>query len=73
MGLFSTVLHIYNRSQTETVNELTNELRENRELSRFRKLDIDNNNIEKVIQEYVYNNNGVYFNNASNWYLDYNC
>jgi hypothetical protein len=61
MGLFSTVLHIYKRSQTDTVNELTKELQENRTLIKFSKLDIDNSNIEKVIQEYIYENSGVYY------------
>ena len=61
MGLFSTVLHIYKRSQADTVNELVKELQENRELTKFSKLDIDNSNIENVIQEYVYENDGVYY------------
>jgi hypothetical protein len=61
MGLFSTVLHIYKRSQTDTVNEFTKELQENRELTKFSKLDIDNSNIESVLQEYVYENDGVYY------------
>lgn len=59
MGLFSTVLHIYKRSQTDTVNGLIKELQENREFIQFSRLNIDNNNIEKVIQEYVYENYGV--------------
>jgi hypothetical protein len=61
MGLFSTVLHIYKRSQIDTVNELIKELQENRELSKFSKLNIDKSNIEKVIQEYVYEHYGVYY------------
>jgi hypothetical protein len=61
MGLFSTVLHIYKRSQTDTVNELTKELQENRELTKFSRLDIDNSNVEKVFQEHVYENYGVYY------------
>jgi hypothetical protein len=61
MGLFSTVLHIDNRSQTDTVNELTKELQKNRELTKFSRLDIDNSNIEKLIQEYIYENYGVYY------------
>ena len=61
MGLFSTVLHIYKRSQTDTVKELNKELQENKELTKFSRLGIDNSNVEKVIQEYVYENYGVYY------------
>ena len=59
MGLFSTVLHIYKRSQADTVSELTKELQEERELTKFSRLDIDSSNFEKVTQEYVYVNYGV--------------
>ncbi|WP_153797171.1 hypothetical protein [Foetidibacter luteolus] len=59
MGLFSTVLHIYKRSQTDTVSELIKELQEDRELTKFSRLDIDGSNFEKAIQEYVYDNHGV--------------
>lgn len=58
MGLFSTVLHIYKRSQTDTVNELIKELQEDRELTKFSRLAIDSRNIEKFIQD-VYEKYGV--------------
>jgi len=61
MGLSSTVLHIYNRNQTDTVKELVNELQANREFTKFNRLDIDNSNIEELIQEYVYEKYGVYY------------
>jgi len=61
MGLFSTVLHIYKRNQADTVNELIKELEDNRELTKFSKLDVDDINIENVIQKYVYDNDGVYY------------
>jgi hypothetical protein len=61
MGLFSTVLHIYQRNQADTVNELINELKNNRGFSKFSKLDIDNSNSEKIISEYVFNNPGVFY------------
>lgn len=61
MGLFSTVLHIYKRSQANTVNEIIKELQEKRELTKFSKLNIDNSNIETVIQKYAYENDGIYY------------
>jgi hypothetical protein len=61
MGLFSTVLHIYKRSQADTLNELFKELQENRKLTKISKLDIDNCNIKIFIEEYVFVNDGLYY------------
>ena len=61
MGLFSTVLHIYKRSQADTVKELIKEMQQNRELTKFSKLEVDNSNIEKVLEEYVYENDGIFY------------
>lgn len=68
MGLFSTVLHIYKRSQTDTVNNLIKELKEDRGLTKFSRLDCKS--IEKVTQEYVYGNYGIWYlitPQISNW------
>jgi len=35
MGLFSTVIHIYKKSQADTVGELKNELQQNRGFTNF--------------------------------------
>jgi len=61
MGLFSTVLHIYKRNKTDTVTELTNELKIDRGFSKFSKLNIDISNSEKVISKKVFTNNGVFY------------
>ena len=61
MGLFSTVLHIYNRSQVDTVKEVQNELRLNRDLKNFSKLNISNSNYQEVLDNEVYSKPGIFY------------
>lgn len=61
MGLFSTVLHIYNRSQVDTVKELQNVLRLNRDLKNFSKLNISNSNYQEVLDNEVYSKPGIFY------------
>ncbi len=61
MGLFSTVLHIYKRSQADAVKELQHELRLNRNLGSFSKLDISNSNYQEVLDNEVYSKPGIFY------------
>jgi hypothetical protein len=61
MGLFSTVLHIYKRSQADIVRELQHELRLNRDLKNFSKLDISKSNYQEVLDNEVYSKPGIFY------------
>ncbi|MCF1716848.1 hypothetical protein L0U88_19555 [Flavihumibacter sp. RY-1] len=61
MGLFSTVLHIFKKSQDETVKELQHELGSNRNLKNFSKLDISNSNYQGVLDNEVYSKPGIFY------------
>jgi hypothetical protein len=61
MGLFSTVLHLYKNSQANIVNELSKELRQNREFANFSKIDITNSNYQEVLDNEVYSKQGIYY------------
>ena len=61
MGLFSTVLHIYKRSQADTVKELQQELRLNRDLGNFSKLGISSSNYQEVLDDEVYSKPGIFY------------
>ena len=60
MGLFSTVLHIYKKSQADTLTEFKNELRINRGFNNFSKIDISNSNCQNVLSE-VYSTPGIFY------------
>src|SRR5688572_3108595 len=59
MGLFSTVLHIYKKSQANIVNDLKNELQQNRGFINFSKLDLANSNYQNVFDNEVYSKRGI--------------
>ena len=61
MGLFSTVLHIYKKSQADTVKELKNELQLNRAVKNFSKVDITNSNFQNVLDNEVYAKPGLFY------------
>ncbi len=61
MGLFSTVLHIYNRSQADTLKELKNDLQLNHALTSFSKVDITNSNYQNVLDNEVYAKPGLFY------------
>jgi hypothetical protein len=61
MGLFSTVLHIYKRNQVDIVSELSNELGQNHNFSKFLKIDITNADYENVIESKVYPQPGLFY------------
>lgn len=60
MGLFSTVLHLYKKSQLEIVDEITKELRD-RGLQKFSKIDFTNANYQKVLDNEVFSEAGIYY------------
>jgi len=60
MGLFSTVLHIYKRSQADTVNKLKNEVQQNRGFTSFSKLDITDSNYQDVLDTEVYSKHAIF-------------
>jgi hypothetical protein len=49
MGLFTSVIHVYQKSQTEVVNELSNELSQLRELSKVSNIEINPENSRHII------------------------
>jgi hypothetical protein len=61
MGLFSTVLHIYKRTQVDTVRELKNDLKANHEVINFSNIDITNSNFQNVLENEVYAKPGLYY------------
>ena len=61
MGLFSTVLHIYKKSQADTVNELQNELQQNRGFTNFSKLDFTNSKYQNVLDNEVYSKHAIFY------------
>jgi hypothetical protein len=61
MGLFSTVLHIYNRSQADTLKELKNDLQLNHSLMSFSKVDISNSSYQNVLDNEVYAKPGLFY------------
>jgi len=61
MGLFSTVLHIYKRSQIDTLNELKNELEQIHGLKSFSNLKITNFDFQSVFENEVYSKTGIFY------------
>jgi hypothetical protein len=61
MGLFSTVLHIYQKSQGDIVNELSKELRQDRRLPKLSKVDFTNANHQIVLDKEVYSEEGIFY------------
>jgi hypothetical protein len=61
MGLFSTVLHVYRKSQVEIVDEVLNELRQDHRLSKFSRVAISNSNHETILDNEVYDQSGVFY------------
>jgi hypothetical protein len=61
MGLFSTVLHIYKRSQADTVTALKTELQVCRGFKHISKIDIANLNYQNVLDSEVYSKSGLFY------------
>jgi hypothetical protein len=61
MGLFSTVLHLYNKPQIDIVNELSKELNEAYGFSRFSRLSFDSSNYKDVLESAVETRKGIYY------------
>ena len=61
MGLFSTLLHIYKKSQADTINELKNELQQNRGFTNFSKLDFANSNYQNILDNEVYSKHAIFY------------
>jgi hypothetical protein len=61
MGLFSTVLHLYQKSQDDIVNELSKELRQDRGLPKLVKVDFKNENYQIVLDREVYSEEGIFY------------
>jgi hypothetical protein len=61
MGLFSTTLHLYKKSQRDIVNELSNELRQDHEFLKLSNISIDNSNYKKVLDSEVEAGEGIYY------------
>jgi hypothetical protein len=61
MGLFSTVIHIYKKSQADIVNGLKNELQQNRGFTNFSKLDITNSNHQDILDNEVYSEQAIFY------------
>lgn len=61
MGLFSTVLHLYKKSQGDIVNELSNELRLDRGIPKLAKVEFTNGNHQIVFDKKVYSEEGVFY------------
>ena len=69
MGLFSTVLHLYRRSQEEVLQELANELGQNRGLSKFSRIPLTND-FDSLLENEIYPKPGVYYlitDQHNNW------
>ena len=61
MGLFSTVLHLYKKSQGDIVSELSKELRQERGLPNLSKVDFESGNYQIVFEKEVYSKEGVFY------------
>lgn len=61
MGLFSTVLHIYKKSQADTVNGLKKELQQKRGFAHFSKLDFTTSNYQNVLDKEVYSKHAIFY------------
>jgi hypothetical protein len=61
MGLFSTILHIYQRSQEDVVLDLTNELRQNFNITDFQRIEFDDVKFQKILDESEHARNGIYY------------
>jgi hypothetical protein len=61
MGLFSTVLHIYQKGQTDVVTALTEELKQNHSFAQFFKLSIPEPRFEQFLQDEVRMQKGIYY------------
>jgi hypothetical protein len=61
MGLFSTVLHIYKKTQADTLKEFKNDLQLNRAFKNLSKVDIANSNYQEVLDNEVYTKPGLFY------------
>lgn len=61
MGLFSTVLHIYQKEQTDIVNALTEELKQNHNFDHFSKLIVPEPQFEQFLQDEIRMQKGIYY------------
>jgi len=61
MGLFSSILHVYQRKQAEVVIELSNELRQNFNISALQKIDYDDISYQKILDGSAHSQKGIYY------------
>jgi hypothetical protein len=61
MGLFSTVLHIYMKSQDNIVTELSKELRDDRKLPVISRIEFINENYQMPLDKDIYSQERVFY------------
>jgi hypothetical protein len=61
MGLFSTVFHLYKKSQGDIISELSNALRQDYALSSLSRVDITNDNYKHTLDNNVIAQKGLFY------------
>jgi hypothetical protein len=61
MGLFSTTLSIYKRNQSDLVDALKSEMKDNWKLSKFDRIEVNNDNFHNILDSKVYSNSGIFY------------
>lgn len=61
MGLFSSVLHLYKKTQEEVINQLSAELRENYAVSDLSRIEFDNVNYKEVFVTQIVGRSGLVY------------